>query len=86
MLVPKGRVLVIVAVDQLADVRRTAGQTDDDARNAAKVELKVEFYNPDAQFDDNQMEAPGQAKPTQFSPSVGGLRNRGLGSNEASVC
>ena len=45
MFVPKGRVLVIVAVDQLADVRRTAGQTDDDARNAAKVELKVEFYN-----------------------------------------
>ena len=34
-----------VAVDQLAEARRTAGQTNDDGRNAAKAELRAEFYS-----------------------------------------
>jgi hypothetical protein len=45
MLVPKGRVLLTVAVDQLAESRRTASQTNDEARNAARVELRGEFYS-----------------------------------------
>ena len=45
MFVPQGRVLLTVAVDRLAEVRRLAGQINDDARNAAKVELRAEFYS-----------------------------------------
>ena len=45
MFEPKGRVLLTVAVDRLAEARRTAGQTNDDARNAARVELRGEFHS-----------------------------------------
>jgi hypothetical protein len=45
MIVPTGQVLVIVAVDRLAEARRTAGQTNDDRMNAARAELRGEFYS-----------------------------------------
>ena len=45
MYAPKGRVLLTAAVDQLAEVRRPAGQTNDDGKNAARVELRHEFYS-----------------------------------------
>jgi hypothetical protein len=44
MFVPKGWVLLTVAVDRLAEARRTAGQTNDDGRNAARAELRGELY------------------------------------------
>ena len=42
---PKDAVLLTAAVDQLAEARRTAGQTNDDGKNAARVELRDEFYS-----------------------------------------
>jgi hypothetical protein len=45
MFVPKGWVLLTVAVDRLAEARRTTGQTNDDERNAARVELRGEFHS-----------------------------------------
>ncbi|MBT1515715.1 hypothetical protein KIP88_35130 [Bradyrhizobium sp. SRL28] len=45
MFVSKGRVSLTVAVDRLAEARRTADQTNEDGRNAAKVELRAEFYS-----------------------------------------
>jgi hypothetical protein len=36
---------LIVAVDQLSKKRRAAGQSYDDAKNAAWAELRAEFYN-----------------------------------------
>ena len=41
MFVPKGYVLLTAAVDQLAEARRPAGQTNDDGRNAARAELRA---------------------------------------------
>ena len=45
MFVPKGCVLLTAAVDRLAEARRTAGQANDDGKNAAREELRGEFYN-----------------------------------------
>ena len=45
MFVPKGYLPLTAAVDQLAEARRTAGQTNDDGRNAARVELRGEFHS-----------------------------------------
>jgi hypothetical protein len=45
MFKPKGRVLLAVAVDRLAESRRAAAQTNDDARNSVRVELRGEFYS-----------------------------------------
>ena len=45
MFIPPGCVLLTAAVDRLAEARRTAGQTNDDGRNAARKELRDEFYN-----------------------------------------
>ena len=45
MFVPKGYLLLTAAVDQLAEARRTAGQTNDDGQNAARVELRAEFHS-----------------------------------------
>ena len=45
MYVPKGRVLLTAAVDRLAEARRTAGQANDDGKNAARVELRDEFHS-----------------------------------------
>ena len=45
MFVPKGCVLLTEAVDQLAEARRTAGQTNDDGKNAARAELRAELHS-----------------------------------------
>ena len=45
MFVPKGCVLLTEAVDRLAEARRTAGQTNDDGRNAARAELRAELHS-----------------------------------------
>ena len=45
MFVPKGYVLLTTAVDQLAEMRRPAGQTNDDGWNAARAELRAEFHS-----------------------------------------
>ena len=45
MFVPKGYLPLTTAVDQLAGARRLAGQTNDDAQNAARVELRDEFHS-----------------------------------------
>ena len=71
MFVPKGCVLLTVAVDRLAETRRTADQTNDDGENAAREELRAEFYSGSMLA---MVIIPGPARPTQFSPSVGGLR------------
>ena len=44
MFVPKGCVLLTAAVDRLAEARRTAGQANDDGKNAAREELRKELY------------------------------------------
>jgi hypothetical protein len=43
--IPNGYVLLTAAVDRLAEARRTADQTKDDGRNAARAELRAEFYS-----------------------------------------
>jgi hypothetical protein len=43
--VPKGCLPLTTAVDQLAEARRPAGQTNDDGKNAARVELRVELHS-----------------------------------------
>ena len=45
MFVPKGNLLLTAAIDQLAEVRRPAGQTNDDGKNAARTELRAEFHS-----------------------------------------
>ena len=45
MYIPPGCVLLTAAVDRLAEARRTAGQTKDDGKHAAQVELMGEFYS-----------------------------------------
>ena len=45
MFIPPGCVLLTAAADRLAEARRTAGQTSDDGQNAARAELRAEFYN-----------------------------------------
>ena len=45
MFIPNGYVLLTAAVDRLAEARRTAGQTNDDGKHAAQVELMGEFYS-----------------------------------------
>ena len=45
MFVPKGYVLLTAAVDQLAEARRPAGQTNDDGQNAARAELRAELHS-----------------------------------------
>ena len=45
MFVPKGYLLLTTAVDQLAEARRTAGQTNDDGQNAARAELRAELHS-----------------------------------------
>jgi hypothetical protein len=42
---PKGCVFLTAAVDRLAEARRTAGQTNDAGRNAAREALRGEFYS-----------------------------------------
>ena len=42
---PKGCLPLTTAVDQLAEARRPVGQTNDDARNAARVELRAELHS-----------------------------------------
>ena len=45
MFVPKGYLPLTTAVDQLAEARRPAGQTNDDAQNAARAELRAELHS-----------------------------------------
>ena len=45
MFEPKGCVSLTAAVDRLAEARRTAGQANDDGKNAAQVELRAELYS-----------------------------------------
>jgi hypothetical protein len=45
MFVPKGYLPLTTAVDQLAEARRRADQTNDDAQNAARAELRAEFHS-----------------------------------------
>ena len=45
MFVPKGCVLLTAAVDRLAEARRTAGQANDDGKNAAREELRAELHS-----------------------------------------
>ena len=45
MFVPKGCVLLTEAVDRLAKARWTAGQINDEGRNAARAELRAELHN-----------------------------------------
>jgi hypothetical protein len=46
MFVPKGYLPLTTAVDQLAEARRPAGQTnDDDGKNAARAELRAELHS-----------------------------------------
>ena len=45
MFIPNGCVLLTVAVDRLAEARRTAGQTSDDGQNAARAELRAEMHS-----------------------------------------
>ena len=45
LFVPPGCGPLTVAVDRLAEARRTARQTNDDGRNAARAELRSELYN-----------------------------------------
>ena len=45
MFVPKGYLPLTTAVDQLAEARRPAGQTNDDGQNAARAELRAEFHS-----------------------------------------
>jgi hypothetical protein len=42
---PKGCIPLTGAVDQLAETRRGAGQTNDDGLNAARAELRVALYS-----------------------------------------
>ena len=45
MFVPKGCVLLTEGVDRLAEARRTAGQINDEGRNAARAELRSELHS-----------------------------------------
>ena len=45
MFVPKGYLPLTTAVDQLAEARRPAGQTNDDGKNAARAELRAELHS-----------------------------------------
>jgi hypothetical protein len=42
---PKGYLPLTTAVDQLAGARRPAGQANNDGKNAARAELRAEFYS-----------------------------------------
>ena len=65
---PKEQVLLTVAADRLAEARRTAGQTDDDAKSAARAELRAEFYSGSMLA---TVVTLAPVMPTQFFPSVG---------------
>jgi hypothetical protein len=58
MFVPKGYLQLTTAVDQLAEARRPAGQTNDDGKNAARAELGAELHS-------------GSISTRVFSPSSG---------------
>ena len=58
MFVPKGYLPLTTAVDQLAEARRPAGQTNDDGKNAARAELRAELHS-------------GSISTTVISPSSG---------------
>ena len=45
LFVPKGYLPLTTAVDQLAEARRTAGQTNHDGQNAARAELRAELHS-----------------------------------------
>jgi len=45
MFVPKGYLPLTTAVDQLAEARRPAGQTNDDGKTAARAELRAELHS-----------------------------------------
>ena len=45
MFVPKGYLPLTAAVDQLAEARRAAGQTNDDRKNVARAELRAELHS-----------------------------------------
>jgi hypothetical protein len=45
MFVPKGYLPLTTAVEQLAEARRAAGQSNDDGKNAARAELRVEAHS-----------------------------------------
>ena len=45
MFIPPGCVLLTAAVARLAEAWRTAGQANDDGKNAAQVELRAELYS-----------------------------------------
>ena len=45
MFVPKGYLPLTTAVAQLAEARRPAGQTNDDAQNAARADLAAELHS-----------------------------------------
>ena len=74
MFVPKGYVPLTAAVDRLAEARRTAGQTNDDGKNAARAELRDELHS-------------GSMLTTVICPSSGEtykIRSAALGSRKSS--
>ena len=83
MFVPKGRVLLTVAVDRLAEARRTAGQTNAEGRNGARAELRAELHNG-SMFGDGIH--PGSGETYTIFPERWALRKLRLGLNKASVC